>query len=254
MVQPTSIIINADDFGMSSEVNSAILSAFEQRLCSSTTMLVNLPGFEEACELAHERRIADRIGLHLNLGEGFPVTEALRSARTFCTANGEFALSSSRALWTLTKVEAELLADEIRAQIARCRKHHIPISHLDSHRHLHVQWPVLLVLLEIARNEKIAYVRMPRNCGPGIAWYKRIYKNLVAGRIRKAGMCRTDYFGSVADYLWLKNAKQAGGSMEVMVHPRYVGDELCDYVSEFPLRRQVEHIDSYRIATSFAAN
>lgn len=36
------IIVNADDFGLSSDVNKAIIHAFEKNLISSTTIITNL--------------------------------------------------------------------------------------------------------------------------------------------------------------------------------------------------------------------
>ena len=67
------IIVNADDFGMSAEANRAIVEAFENNVISSTTLMTNMPGFEEACELAHRRRLLGKIGLHLNLTSGYPL-------------------------------------------------------------------------------------------------------------------------------------------------------------------------------------
>lgn len=43
------IIVNADDFGMSSQINHAIVEAFQKNLISSTTMMANMPAFDEAC-------------------------------------------------------------------------------------------------------------------------------------------------------------------------------------------------------------
>jgi predicted glycoside hydrolase/deacetylase ChbG (UPF0249 family) len=37
------IIVNADDFGMSAEVNRAIVEAFENNVISSTTLMANMP-------------------------------------------------------------------------------------------------------------------------------------------------------------------------------------------------------------------
>jgi hypothetical protein len=52
------VIINADDFGMNSSVNRAILSSVEQGLVTSTSIMANMPGFEEAAGLvrAHGRK------------------------------------------------------------------------------------------------------------------------------------------------------------------------------------------------------
>ena len=64
------LIVNADDLGYDARTNEAIIRSLELRLCSSTTLLANMEGFEEACELIHERSLGDRVGLHLNLSEG----------------------------------------------------------------------------------------------------------------------------------------------------------------------------------------
>ena len=43
-----SVIINADDFGLSPGVNRGILSAFRDGVVTSTTMLANMSGFDDA--------------------------------------------------------------------------------------------------------------------------------------------------------------------------------------------------------------
>ena len=47
------LIVNADDLGYDAPTNAAILHSFERQLCSSATLLANMAGFEEACELIH---------------------------------------------------------------------------------------------------------------------------------------------------------------------------------------------------------
>ena len=46
-------IITADDFGVSSVVNRAIEDCLRKGLCSHASLMANMPGFEEACELSH---------------------------------------------------------------------------------------------------------------------------------------------------------------------------------------------------------
>ena len=46
------LFVNADDFGLSHEVNMAIVEAFKKGLINNTTIMVNMPGFEEAVRLA----------------------------------------------------------------------------------------------------------------------------------------------------------------------------------------------------------
>ena len=69
------LIINADDFGLNTSVNHAIIESFEKGLINSTTLMANMPGFEEAIELAHKNNIIDKIGIHLCLTEGEPITK-----------------------------------------------------------------------------------------------------------------------------------------------------------------------------------
>jgi predicted glycoside hydrolase/deacetylase ChbG (UPF0249 family) len=47
------LIINADDFGISPQVNKVILNDFKNGLITSTTLLANMPGFEDAVNIAN---------------------------------------------------------------------------------------------------------------------------------------------------------------------------------------------------------
>ena len=42
------VIMNADDFGFSRGVNLAILEGFQHGILTSTSLMVNMPGFEHA--------------------------------------------------------------------------------------------------------------------------------------------------------------------------------------------------------------
>jgi predicted glycoside hydrolase/deacetylase ChbG (UPF0249 family) len=240
------VLVNADDFGMDQGVNQAIVDCFRQGLTSTTSLMANMPGFEEACQLCHDHKLLDCVGIHLNLGEGFPLTDALKSLPTFCDRDGRLRLSSSHFTLFLTASQKRVLADEIRSQIASCRRMGIAPIHLDSHRHLHVQWAILNVVMAVAREQGVRYVRIPRNCGQGIGPTAAIYKNLVTRKITAAGMRRTKLFGSLADYRWLKTTGQFSGSMEIMIHPRYLASGvLCNYPNGTCLSQDLLEIESY---------
>src|SRR6201996_9739990 len=81
----STLIINADDFGLSSIVNRAILSGMEEGLVTSTSMMANMPGFEHGVGLARvHAKLAGRIGVHLNLTEGPPLTKPVLDLPLFC--------------------------------------------------------------------------------------------------------------------------------------------------------------------------
>lgn len=246
------LIINADDFGFSTEVNRAILDAFGQGLCSSTTMMPNMGGFEEACQLVHENNLAGSVGIHLNLGEGFPLVSAMKRQHAFCDSEGRFRLNSTCFPLYLSLEQRRILAEEIRAQIKRCRQRGIPLTHLDSHWHIHTRWAILGVLLPVATEEHIRYIRLPRNCGNGIGPVRRAYKTWISRWITAAKMRGTNYFGSVEDYMFLKHAG-AMGVMELMMHPRYgASGLLCDHPRTHALVEEMKNVTSYDSALSFA--
>lgn len=247
------LIINSDDFGLDERVNKAIVDSFAAGLCSSATLMATMPGFEEACSLAHEHRLKDHLGLHIVLRDGFPLSEEIKKYARFCDSDGRLALESSPPLFSLDVSERHALAREIRAQIARCRANGIALSHLDSHYHLHNLWPILGVVIAVALSEHIPYVRLARNCGAGIGLKKRAYKTIVNGRLRSAGLSRTKYFGSVEDYLFL--TEQIGSidnSFEIMLHPVFHKEGfLVDAGDDQPLESRMRAVKSFRDAVSF---
>src|SRR5690349_12753869 len=63
------LIINADDFGLSHEVNLAVIRAHTEGVLTTASLMVNEDGFGEAVELARQHpRLG--VGLHLSLVRG----------------------------------------------------------------------------------------------------------------------------------------------------------------------------------------
>ena len=50
------VIMNADDFGFSKGVNLAILEGFQHGILTSTSLMVNMPGFEHAVSSGREQK------------------------------------------------------------------------------------------------------------------------------------------------------------------------------------------------------
>jgi hypothetical protein len=249
------LVINADDFGLNHTVNHAIIKSFELNLCSSTTLMANMPGFEEACCLAHEHRLLDHVGIHLVLKNGAPLTEAMKRSSRFCDGAGFLALTESSPIFTLATSERHLLAAEIRAQIARCRANGIFLTHLDSHYHLHTRWAILGVVTQVVRSEHIPFVRRAQNCTHRTGLRKRIYMNAVNRRINRAGLARLKYFGDLADYPFLNQTTRSDRqerSLEVMIHPVFHAEGfVTDEGKNEPLETLMESIESYREAISY---
>jgi predicted glycoside hydrolase/deacetylase ChbG (UPF0249 family) len=220
--------------------------AFEDGLVTSTSVMATMPGFEEACEVARQRGFLARVGVHLALTEGEPLTPEIRRCRRFCDPSGAFSPPPGHVMW-LRRPEAVLAVRELRAQLARCRAHGIRPSHLDSHHHLHNDPAIGRIVVELARSEEVPAVRIARNRGPGIGLPTRVYKVLFNRRLERLGLARTRFFGGVSDHVY-ERARGASAAdladFEVMTHP--ILDErgvLID--SESPgleLRRLLERL------------
>src|SRR5439155_1506457 len=88
MTEPPRLVVNADDFGLSTGVNRGILEAHAAGVVSSVSVLVNAPGWTDALRRLRDLGPAPApglgVGLHLNLTMGRPVSwgGSLSDART----------------------------------------------------------------------------------------------------------------------------------------------------------------------------
>lgn len=252
------MIVNADDFGFDASVNRGIVLGFERGLVTSTTLMANQPGFEEAVELAHERRLERHVGVHLVLTSGTPLTEPIRRLERFCDDEGMFRvwLSEGRA-WRLPAAEREAVLVELRAQVQRVRAAGLPVTHLDSHHHVHNEWGVAGRVVALARAEGIPYVRIARNCGSGIGVAAGLYKRVLNRRLERNGLTATRWFGEVEHWLELRASGVDAVSLadfELMTHPALDGDgRLVDTVSTSgDLATLLQPVDPLPAAVSYA--
>src|SRR5579872_7366370 len=227
----STLIINADDFGMSSTVNRAILSSMEAGLVTSTSIMANMPGFEDAVDIVYAYPcMRGRVGLHLNLTQGKPLSDLILDHRRFCGPDGSFAYDRRRSLFWIDRNEREAIAQEFRMQLEKVLAAGIRPIHLDSHHHIHTQWALAPLVARLASEYGIPRIRLARNMGPQPNYLKRLYKLLLNTRRLGAKAGRTNYFGDIGDLLhFTRQHWPAGKSIEVMVHPHYdAGGRLVD--------------------------
>src|SRR6266851_10522683 len=82
------LIVNADDFGLSSGINVGIIEGFKKGILTSASIMVNAPAFDEAVELAHAHPDLG-IGVHLNVLRGKAVLPP-DEIPSLVDANGRF--------------------------------------------------------------------------------------------------------------------------------------------------------------------
>ena len=222
---PRQVIVNADDFGLNFSENALILQAFEAGLISSATAMANMPGFEQACEMARQPLLDGRVGLHFNLSYGRPLSQAILSRPAFCDANGEFDLNLSRYCLRLGSKDLAAVQGELQAQWQRCLDHGLRPTHLDSHQHVHNIWPVGEMVARFAARQGVP-IRLARNLGANLNVPKRIFKTLLNYRLRNLCGATANYVCTPADLHHAAPPDQ--GLLEVIAHPLQLEGDFGD--------------------------
>ena len=82
----TKLTVNADDFGYSEGVNAGIISAHKNGIVTSTTIMSNMPAYEDGVKLLRENKYL-KCGVHLTLSCYKPL---LKTHKTIVDENGNF--------------------------------------------------------------------------------------------------------------------------------------------------------------------
>jgi chitin disaccharide deacetylase len=127
------LIVNADDLGMTAAVNAGIAEAFERGMVTSASLMVRQAAAPEGASYAKEHpRLA--VGLHIDLGE-------------WNYQEGEWVVGYARC----DGGDRDSVERECRAQLEAFREltGRDP-THLDSHQHVHMNEPVAGVAAGLA--------------------------------------------------------------------------------------------------------
>lgn len=243
------IIVNADDYGYSSSINSAISSSFSKGIISQTTIMVNMPAVEEAITISKQQGFFNRVGLHLNLTEGYPLTESIKNNEYFTNSQGEFNASLTNCVkyrFYIPRKQKKCICEEINAQMKKYNDIGFSLLHLDSHHHIHNNISILFILLKLAKKHGFKSIRICRNMGiNNISIIKRFYKFLI-NQIIKFLFNTVNYFGSYSDYKTSINK----GNIEIMVHPDILDSEIIDVLKK---GEKWEKIVDYHYSTTLSS-
>ena len=164
------LIVNADDFGLTSGVNRAVIELHQRGVLTSATLMAKAAATDEAIALALANPTLG-VGCHVVLVDGEPVLDPRRDIPhladpingTFDRKLGDF-VSSLYSLgggyrpvaWIVEQIEAEA-----EAQIRLLEHHGLKLTHIDTHKHTHMFPRVLRPVLRAARKAGIRCVRNP---------------------------------------------------------------------------------------------
>ena len=155
------LILNADDFGLTSGVNSAILRAHRQGILTSATLMANAASFDEAVSIALATPTLG-VGCHLVLVGGRSVAPA-REVESLVDREGNFPRSLGQFVARVSTgaIRSVHIERELRAQIEKIVAAGIQPSHFDTHKHTHVHPRVLDALGRVAQEFRITKIRKP---------------------------------------------------------------------------------------------
>ena len=246
------LIVNADDFGKNEDVNKAIAKCFENGITDRTTIMINMPCAKEACEISKEQGFMDRVGLHINLTEGSPLTDGIKEEALICDEDGSFNalfMQSLKHRLYMPLSCREHIKEEIRAQIDRYHEMGFSLDHLDSHHHVHTNAPILKVLRQLSKEYDFRSIRISRNLYQETHLFNDIYKYIYNASVRRICRESSRYFGSfndVCEYFSYPIEEESMDKivgfcqrrdLEIMVHPMYLRDgTLMD--SDIPMKRE----------------
>jgi chitin disaccharide deacetylase len=236
------LILNADDFGFTRDVNEGIVEAHRFGILTATTLMANGAAFDDAVARAHENPTLD-VGCHVVLVEGRSVLDPSR------------ALPATVKDLIRTLMRRELpVYEEIAAQLRKVSAAGIHPSHIDTHKHTHLLPPVLDAVARAAREFDIPWVRRPFDFG--IDGRARAMQRIAAMGMRVMrprfataldGLRTTDYFPGSQITGTLNAARLEDtlerlpeGLTEFMCHPGRLGPELRNARTRLKESRAIE--------------
>lgn len=202
------LIVTADDFGSSPEVNQAVEMGHRQGILTSASLMVGAPAARDAVERA--RRLPNlHVGLHLAVVDAHPSLSP-REVPGLLDPRGRLPTDLPAAgvrFFFLPAVRREL-ALEIRAQFESFRATGLTLDHVNAHHHMHLHPTVAELIVRVGRGFGLKAVRVPaepagilaRAGDPPrnllghrfIGWWAR----LLRARLRRAGLaCNDHVFG-----------------------------------------------------------
>jgi hopanoid biosynthesis associated protein HpnK len=155
------LIVHADDFGITEAISDGIVLAHKEGILTSTSVMATSEAFVHAMRSYQSVPSLD-LGVHLTLVGEVPVLEA---GRIPSLVDRDGRLFSHAATFTKKYLMGKIVLEEVReecdAQIRMVQDWNVPISHLDSHQHLHALPAIRRVVVGLAQKYNIPAVRLP---------------------------------------------------------------------------------------------
>ncbi len=182
------LIVNADDFGLSPEVNAGIIRAHRDGILGGASLMVAELAAKPAAELARHNPRLD-VGLHAVVCKGRSVLDAAQ-LRGAVDASGKFidnpVLAGLR--YFFDRSMRAKMTDELRAQVERHLELVGYLNHIDGHLNFHVHPLFADILIGLAVEYKVPCLRLPRE---NVMTTLRLARNNAPRKLMEAAIFHT---------------------------------------------------------------
>ena len=266
----TRLIINADDFGLTSGVNRAVAELHQAGLLTSATLMARAQATADAIEISLATPSLG-VGCHVVLLDGEPVLSPQSEIPNLADPiTGRFRPSLIPFLGAVHRYWPRMAASpmnkeiegEAAAQISLLQNRGIRLTHIDTHKHVHMFPAVLRPVLRAARAAGIRTVRNPfepawsLHATQGAPRLRRVQVSLLRRLqssfhriVAEEGFTNTDGAIGVLATGSLDAATVASllrqlpsGTWELVTHPGYNDADLADVHTRLRASRDTERL------------
>jgi len=230
------LMINADDFGLCGDANSATIEGLESGVFTSATVMVPAPGFTEAAAFAAGNPHID-IGVHLTLNSEWPDWRwgpvlGARRVPSLVDKSGFFR-AQVHSLFAYAKLDE--IEMELRAQVDCALDAGIDVSHLDCHMGpLNLRADYHAIYRALAQSYRLP-IRIPPR-----PMMRRLGMTSALTQLDADGILYPDNFISgvrrtpkTTDSSWRAVLESLpAGISEIYCHPVHPGEEIRRFASD----------------------
>ncbi|MGA3209678.1 MAG: ChbG/HpnK family deacetylase [Terriglobales bacterium] len=162
------LIINADDLGLTAGVNRGIFECLTQGVVTSATLMANAACSVDAAAAVSSPSFSagkplPSIGCHVVLVDGKPVLQSDSIKTLVPNSTGSFrsSLVNLMSAAAIRRLDSSEIAAEAEAQLRKLQSAGVRLSHVDTHKHVHLHPAILKPLLLSAHSCGVRSIRNP---------------------------------------------------------------------------------------------
>ncbi len=256
MGQKFSLSICADDFGITHNVNKAIIKLISNKRLTETSCIVLTENFKKDAKKLKSFKNKIGIGLHLTLTDFKPL-----SKKYILNVDGNMPSNLPLLIKCIQKkIDKKQIFDEIDLQIQNFKKYlGFDPNFIDGHHHVH-QFPLIRdCLIDVIKKRKLVEKIWLRNTheelnkifNRNVSIFKAYIISFLGKKfkylVKKNSIKTNDGFSGIYNFspkanfenLFVKFIKHSGKNHVLMVHPGY-SDEILSSLDSVTITRDIE--------------